>query len=136
MEPTYITKLHEQPLVTDYSEDYSEQGRQVHRANYVLAWDGEQFLNRWGDMVWRYKSVRIEQPLTYEAIIRAIVRSRYTADEVEAILLNAQLAPEVAGEKREEYRRELDELQDWRTEAKRIAGEVMAAATINEQTTR
>ena len=106
------------------------------RANYVLAWDGEQFLNRWGDMVWRYKSVRIEQPLTYEAIIRAIVRSRYTADEVEAILLNAQLAPEVAGEKREEYRRELDELQDWRTEAKRIAGEVMAAATINEQTTR
>lgn len=136
MEPNYITKLHEQPLVTDYSEDYSEQGRQVHRANFVLAWDGEQVPNQWGDMVWRYKSVRIEQPLTYEAIIRAIVRSRYTADEVEAILLNAQLAPEVAGAKREEYRRELDELQNWRTEAKQIADQAMAAASIHEQTTR
>ncbi len=125
MEPTYITKLHEQPLVTDLSEDYFEQGQQVHRSNYVLAWDGEQVPNQWGAIVWRYKSVRIEEPLSYEAIIRSIVRSRYSADEVEAILLNAQLPAGEAGDKAEEYRSELDELQAWRAEAKRIAGEVL-----------
>lgn len=136
MEPTYITKLHEQPLVTDLSEDYFEQGQQVHRSNYVLTWDGEQVPNQWGTIVWRYKSVRIEEPLSYEAIIRAIVRSRYSADEVEAILLNAQLPAGEAGDKAEEYRSELDGLQAWRAEAKRIAGEVLASEKIHEQITK
>ena len=136
MGSTYITKLHEQPLVTDLSEEYFEQGVAVPRPDYVLAWDGQQVPNRWGALVWRYKSVRIEEPLTYEAIIRAIVRSRYSADEVEAILLNAQLSADEAGEKAEEYRSELAGLQAWRAEAKRIADQAMAAASIHEQTTR
>ena len=136
MEPTYITKLHEQPLVTDLSEDYFEQGQQVHRSSYVLAWDGEQVPNQWGTIVWRYTSVRIEEPLSYEAIIRAIVRSRYSADEVEAILLNAQLSVNAAGDKLPEYRIELAALQAWRSKAKQIAGEVLASEKIHEQITK
>lgn len=136
MEPSYITRLHEMPLVTDCSEDYFEQGRQIHRANFVIAWDGEQVPNQWGTLVWRYKSVRIEEPLSYGTIIRAIVRSRYSADEVEAILLNAQLSVAEAGEKLEEYRRELNKLQAWRVEAKQIADQVMAAVSTHEQTTK
>lgn len=133
MEINYITKLQEQPLVVDLSEEYYEDGRLVHRPDFRICWDGVQLPNRWGDLVWRYKSVRVSAPLTYEAVIAAIVRSRYSADEVEAILLNAQLQPEAAGEKAAEYRRELDELQAWRAEAKRIAECVMATTDNNEK---
>lgn len=127
METNYITKLHEQPLVTDHSEEYYEQGRKVFRPNLVICWDGQQVANQWGTLVWRYKSVRIEEELTYSAIIRAIVRSRYSSDEVEAILLNAQLSKNAAGDKYPDYRIELAELQAWRNEAKQIAGQVLAA---------
>lgn len=132
MDITYITKLQEQPLVVDLSEDYFEGGRFVHRPDFHICWDGRRVPNRWGDTVWRYKSVRVAAPLSYEAVIAAIVRSRYSADEVEAILLNAQLQPEAAGEKAAEYRQELEELQAWRAEAKRIAECVLAAKDDNE----
>lgn len=133
METNYITKLHEQPLVTDHSEEYYEQGRKVFRPNFVICWDGQQVANQWGTLVWRYNSVRIEEPPTYEAIIRAIVRSRYSADEVEAILLNAQLSKNAAGDKYPEYRIELAELQAWRTKAKQIAGQVLDAIAGDNQ---
>ena len=76
--------------------------------------------------------MRVEAPLTYEEVIKAIVRTRYSADEVEAILLNAQIAQDAAGDKYDEYRRELAELQEWRNEAKQIAERVVAAAGNNE----
>lgn len=132
MEPTYITRLHEQPLVADFSEDFFSAEERVHRWDFLICWDGEQVRNRWGDPVWRYKSVRVGEPLTYEAVIRAIVRSRYTADEVEAILLNAQLSAARSGEKAPEYQRELDVLQAWRAEAKQVAEQVMKTVVIHE----
>lgn len=132
MDLHYVTRLHEQPLVVDLSEDCYEGGNLKRRPDYWIFWDGQQVENRWGDPVWRYKSVRIETALSYESVVKAIVRYRFTSDEVEAILLNAQLPPAEAGDKHDEYGRELADLQAWRAEAKRIADRVMATVGNNK----
>lgn len=63
----------------------------------------------------------------YSSIISAIVRSKYTQDDVEAILSNYQLckdgdAPEG---KCDDYQFRYIEYQDWRATAKSVATEVM-----------
>lgn len=63
-------------------------------------------------------SVRVHNPLVYGKVISAFVRLRYSADDVEAITLNA-------GDGNPDHDRELQELQSWRAEAKRIAKEVL-----------
>lgn len=67
---------------------------------------------------WTADSVRVYHPLEYGKIISAFVRLRYSADDVEAITLNA-------GDGNPDHDRELQELQSWRAEAKRIAKEVL-----------
>lgn len=67
---------------------------------------------------WTADSVRVHNPLEYGKIISAFVRLRYSADDVEAITLNA-------GDGNPDHERELLELQAWRAEAKRIAKEVL-----------
>lgn len=60
-----------------------------------------------------------EQPLKsrdYGAIVSAVVRSKYTADEVEAIILNHDTE-----ERTEEHEQEFEALQEWRRAAKELA---------------
>ena len=66
---------------------------------------------------------RHEQPLTegdYGKMVTAIVRSKYSADDVEAILNN------YAADK-DRYQQEFDTLQDWRNAAKEAARGVLNA---------
>ena len=56
---------------------------------------------------------------TYDTLVAAVVRSRYSADDVEAILNNYLLDAETG-------RKEFDELQAWRTKAKQAAHEALA----------
>lgn len=67
---------------------------------------------------WTADSVRVQKPLEYGKIVSAFIRLRYSADDVEAITLNA-------GDGNPDHDRELQELQSWRAEAKRIAKEVL-----------
>lgn len=63
-----------------------------------------------------YEAERIEllgMP-DYPSIVSAIIRSRYSSDEVEAIVLNH-------GDGNKDHEKEYVALQEWRSEAKRIA---------------
>jgi len=65
-----------------------------------------------------YAFYRHENPLTeedYGAMVSAIVRARYSADDVEAIMQN------YIANKTAEHRTEWQNLQDWRDEAKSYA---------------
>lgn len=57
---------------------------------------------------------RIQNPMTYKNIVSSIIRSKYSADDVEAIILNQ-------GDENEDHDLEYMELQEWRTQAKNIA---------------
>ena len=59
-------------------------------------------------------TVRVEQPLEYGKVVSAIVREKYSADEVEAIVLNH-------GDGNAEHEAEYAGLQEWRKHAKEIA---------------
>lgn len=63
---------------------------------------------------------------TYAAIVSAIVRLYYAQDDVEAIMLNYQLAPED-----EEVATEFYKLQDWRAQAKARAKQLLQYASDN-----
>lgn len=64
-------------------------------------------------------SYKHEQPLSesdYGPMVTAIVRSRYSADDVEAIILNNQKT-----DRSDDNEREFRELQAWRAQAKESA---------------
>ena len=69
---------------------------------------------------WECKEVCVNhtEPLVeadYGRLVAAIVRSRYSSDDVEAIIQN------YLSDKTTEHMNEFDELQQWRAEAKRLA---------------
>lgn len=66
---------------------------------------------------YEYDEVIVEA-VDYPSIVTAIIRSRYSADQVEAILLNGNDTPE--------HEAEYAELQQWRKTAKQMAKEVLA----------
>ena len=72
--------------------------------------------NSEGDTEYEYDEVVVEK-VDYPSVVTAIIRSKYSADAVEAILLNGNDTPE--------HEAELAALQEWRKEAKRIAKEVV-----------
>ena len=67
---------------------------------------------------WQADTVEVHNPVTYPSLVSALIRTRYTADQVEAIMLN--------GGDTHEHKAELEALQQWRTEAKQIAKQVLA----------
>lgn len=74
-----------------------------------------------GETVYEYESATVKTPhkptSDYPTLVSAIVRTRYSADAVEAIVQN-----HLCGES-EEHQAEWECLQEWRTEAKRMAKE-------------
>lgn len=67
---------------------------------------------------------------TYGDIVAAIVNSKYSPDDVQAILANyteigAATPYNATEEKQEEYIKEYDEFQKWRSHAKEVATEVL-----------
>ena len=76
--------------------------------------------------------VRIEQPMERGKVIDAIVTAVYPTDKMQAIINNhfANLAKKADGKKLdaddEEHEAEYNDMQDWRTKAKRVASDVMA----------
>ena len=62
----------------------------------------------------------------YGQIVTAIIRSRYTADDVEAIVNNYLLT------KTAEHKQEMSEMQAWRTLAKNVAKEVLEYVAAKE----
>lgn len=67
---------------------------------------------------WQADTVVVSNPCDYPTLVSALIRTRYTADQVEAIMLNGGDTPE--------HKAELEALQQWRTEAKKIAKQVLA----------
>ena len=64
--------------------------------------------------------------LDYATIISAIIRDKYTQDDVEAILSNYQLCKDnAAGDKSAEYTERYNAYQSHRTYAKQIANELL-----------
>jgi len=65
--------------------------------------------------------------IEYSNLVSAIVSSRYTSNDVEAIMLNNMEAsnPSLSVEKKLEYINEYNNLQAWRTNAKEIALEAI-----------
>ncbi|MEF9922981.1 MAG: hypothetical protein RR854_00205 [Muribaculaceae bacterium] len=57
--------------------------------------------------------------LEYGAIVSAIIGTKYSTSDTEAIMLNYQLGS--ATPKAEEYKKEYQLLQEWRTHAKDVA---------------
>lgn len=65
--------------------------------------------------------------IEYSTLVSAIVSSRYTSNDVEAIMLNNMEAsnPSLSVEKKLEYIDDYNNLQAWRTHAKEIALEAI-----------
>lgn len=70
-----------------------------------------------GQKTYEYETVIVNNPLTYGGIVSAIVRDKYSEDDVEAIILNGTDTPE--------HKAEYETLQMWRKTAKEIAHKVL-----------
>lgn len=82
-----------------------------------------------GKPVTNYRSLYVQvTALNYDALVAAIIQSRYTSSDIEAIMLNNIAAigntETLTTEKRSEYIGEYMELQAWRAHAKEVAHEV------------
>lgn len=64
--------------------------------------------------------VRVDEPVTRDRIIAAIITAAYPSDEMQAIINNHLLDPTD-----EEHEAEFNAMQQWRTHAKEIASKVM-----------
>ena len=64
--------------------------------------------------MYEYDSVRTPIGADYGTLVTAIIRTRYTSDQVEAIVLNH-------GDGNPDHEAEYNALQQWRTEAKHVA---------------
>jgi len=78
------------------------------------------------DTITQYKSHYVNvSKLEYSIIVSAIIQSRYTSSDIEAIVLNNMEAQDssssISDDKRSEYIYEYNELQTWRIHAKEIA---------------
>lgn len=66
---------------------------------------------------------------SYGAFVGAIVNDKYSADDVQALQFNYELAKDedslISDEKREEYLAEYKAFQDWRAHAKEVAAKVI-----------
>ena len=85
----------------------------------------EKTTNNENDEVWEADEVLITT--TFEptekdrgTLISDIIRDRYSSDRMEAVINNYLLDPED-----EKAKAEFDEMQAWRREAKRLAGEII-----------
>ena len=63
---------------------------------------------------WTADTIEVKNPCDYASVVSALIRTKYTADQVEAIILNH-------GDGNVEHEAQYNELQEWRREAKRIA---------------
>ena len=82
-----------------------------------------------GKTVISYRSLYVQvKSISYADVISAIIQSRYTSSDIEAIMLNNIAAigntETLTTEKRSEYIGEYMELQAWRAHAKEVAHEV------------
>ena len=82
-----------------------------------------------GQTVTTYRSLYVQvTSLSYDQLIAAIIQSRYTSNDIEAIVLNNMAAigntETLTTEKRAEYVDEYTKLQAWRAHAKEVASEV------------
>ena len=82
-----------------------------------------------GKPVTNYRSLYVQvTALNYNDLVAAIIQSRYTSSDIEAIMLNNMAAigstETLTTEKRAEYVEEYTQLQAWRAHAKEVAHEV------------
>jgi hypothetical protein len=82
-----------------------------------------------GQTVTTYRSLYVQvTSLAYDQLVAAIIQSRYTSNDIEAIMLNNMAAigntETLTTEKRAEYVDEYTKLQAWRAHAKEVASEV------------
>ena len=82
-----------------------------------------------GQTVTTYRSLYVQvSSLAYDQLVAAIIQSRYSSNDIEAIMLNNMAAigntETLTTEKRAEYVEEYTKLQAWRAHAKEVASEV------------
>ena len=82
-----------------------------------------------GQTVTTYRSLYVQvTALNYSDLVAAIIQSRYTSSDIEAIMINNMAAigntETLTTEKRAEYVDEYTKLQAWRAHAKEVASEV------------
>lgn len=82
-----------------------------------------------GQTVTSYRSLYVQvSSLAYDQLVAAIIQSRYSSNDIEAIMLNNMAAigntETLTTEKRAEYVEEYTKLQAWRAHAKEVASEV------------
>ena len=82
-----------------------------------------------GQTVTTYRSLYVQvTSLAYDQLVAAIIQSRYSSNDIEAIMLNNMAAigntETLTTEKRAEYVDEYTKLQAWRAHAKEVASEV------------
>lgn len=91
---------------------------------YLVSFDTEKLTgtDSEGNETESYKSAFVKvSDLDYSTLMDAIVRSKYSASDIEAILLNYQQMSITDADKKTEYQNEYDALQSWRAHAKEIA---------------
>ncbi len=95
---------------------------------YEISWSEGSFVNELGISVYRTCVVEFFGEPDYSALVEAIIRSRYSASDETAILLNSLNGARAAPEKALEYQAELDALQCFRAHAKQLAADAMRFA--------
>ena len=98
---------------------------------YQINFDTEELSseNTDGQPVTNYRSLYVQvTALNYSDLVAAIIQSRYTSSDIEAIMINNMAAigntETLTTEKRAEYVDEYTKLQAWRAHAKEVASEV------------
>lgn len=117
-DPTYGKQVSVTPTPQAILVPQGKYTHLLHGISLVPATEGDGDMHQ--PMPEHYEAERIEIEGTpdYGTLVSAVVRSCYTADEVEAIVLNGSDTPE--------HKAEYEALQQWRTEAKNIAKQVLA----------
>ena len=88
---------------------------------YTLAFDVQTSVQEDGTTFYKWTEAKFGIPApTYGEIVAAVVRGRYSADDMESIVNNYLDDPD------EEHTREWSEMQAWRKKAKALAKSILA----------
>lgn len=115
------TYTEQRPVIVDYPYKQSH--------HYTVYFNAEQIINDLGVRVFKYETVKVDGDISYEILVSAIVKAKYSDDDVTAILLNAAL--DKSEERYSEYQAELKDLQQWRKMAKEVARQAIQYAEQN-----
>ena len=90
------------------------------RNNYLVCIDEETEYMEEGGTKYTYFGVRVPLDYTYDTLVAAFIRERYSDDKMQAIINNYLMEPDNS-----EHEEEFKEMQAWRKHIKEVCKEII-----------